>query len=617
MDKLVLLPAPRSLALAAGHYTVAANRRIVLQGAESGELLMPARYLQATLARYAQTDWELSASALGPAHETGIVLRVSPAKVAHEQGYELTITPEQITIEAQSPVGILYGVYTLAQVVRQGGRELPALHIADWPDFAVRGVMLDISRDKVPRMDTLYELIEMLGSWKVNQVQLYTEHTFAYRQHPDVWAKASPITGDEILALDRFCRERHIELVPNQNSFGHMQRWLTHDRYASLAELHGEFSVPWGTMSGPFSLCPGDPGSLDLVRSLYDELLPHFSSKQFNVGCDETFDLGQGRSKEECEQPGVERVYLDFLHKVHQEVAGRGYTMQFWGDIIVHRPELISELPKDSIALEWGYEANHPFDEHGAMFAQSGIPFYVCPGTSSWNSIAGRTDNAVANLLSAAESGLKHGATGYLNTDWGDNGHWQVLPVSYLGFAVGAAYSWALEANRDMDIAAVVSEHAFQDPSGSMGRLAYDLGNVYKAPAVDLHNSSVLFWTLQRSFEELRKQEGPTPDFAASLEAIDQAMEPLSTARMQRVDATLITREYENTARMLRHACRRGRLMLEPESAEADMERKALDEDMRDIIREYEDIWLRRNRPGGLVDSLGALEKARADYKAG
>ncbi|HEX8230880.1 MAG TPA: glycoside hydrolase family 20 zincin-like fold domain-containing protein, partial [Chloroflexia bacterium] len=585
MDKLVLLPAPRSLALAAGHYTVAANRRIVLQGAESGELLMPARYLQATLARYAQTDWELSASALGPAHETGIVLRVSPAKVAHEQGYELTITPEQITIEAQSPVGILYGVYTLAQVVRQGGRELPALHIADWPDFAVRGVMLDISRDKVPRMDTLYELIEMLGSWKVNQVQLYTEHTFAYRQHPDVWAKASPITGDEILALDRFCRERHIELVPNQNSFGHMQRWLTHDRYASLAELHGEFSVPWGTMSGPFSLCPGDPGSLDLVRSLYDELLPHFSSKQFNVGCDETFDLGQGRSKEECEQPGVERVYLDFLHKVHQEVAGRGYTMQFWGDIIVHRPELISELPKDSIALEWGYEANHPFDEHGAMFAQSGIPFYVCPGTSSWNSIAGRTDNAVANLLSAAESGLKHGATGYLNTDWGDNGHWQVLPVSYLGFAVGAAYSWALEANRDMDIAAVVSEHAFQDPSGSMGRLAYDLGNVYKAPAVDLHNSSVLFWTLQRSFEELRKQEGPTPDFAASLEAIDQAMEPLSTARMQRVDATLITREYENTARMLRHACRRGRLMLEPESAEADMERKALDEDMRDIIR--------------------------------
>ncbi|MEA2574549.1 MAG: hexosaminidase, partial [Chloroflexia bacterium] len=616
MDNLSLLPSPRSLTLTAGHYALTANRRIVLQGVAPGDLLMPARYLQDTLAQYADVGWELSATTLRPAHEVGAVLRVAPGKVPHEQGYELTITPEQITIEAQSPVGVLYGVYTLAQIVRQRGRELPTLHIEDWPDFTVRGVMLDISRDKVPRMDTIFDLIDMLASWKVNQVQLYTEHTFAYHQHPDVWARASPITGDEILALDRFCCERHIELVPNQNSFGHMHRWLVHDRYAPLSEVHGEFSVPWGTMSGPFSLCPGDPGSLELVRSLYDELLPHFSSKQFNVGCDETFDLGQGRSKEECERRGVERVYLDFLHKVHQEVAGRGYTMQFWGDIIVHKPDLISELPKDSIALEWGYEADHPFDEHGAMFASSGIPFYVCPGTSSWTSIAGRTDNALANLRSAAENGLKHGATGYLNTDWGDLGHWQVLPVSYIGFAVGAAYSWALEANLDMDVAAVVSTHAFHDPTGNMGRLAYDLGNVYQAPGVKVHNGSALFWTLQRSFEELHKREGPTPDFAASLEAIDQAMEPLSQARMRRADATLIAREFENTARMLRHACRRGQLMLGQESTGAELTRNALDDDMRDIIREYEAIWLLRNRPGGLADSAAALEKARADYKA-
>jgi hypothetical protein len=615
MDNLSLLPSPRSLTLEASHYSLTANRRIVLEGAAPHKLLVAARRLQAALTEYADVAWELSATTIGPQDETGVVLRVAPGKVAHEQGYELTITPEQITIEAHSAVGVLYGVYTLVQIVQQRGRELPALHIEDWPDFAVRGLMLDISRDKVPRMDTLFALIDMLASWKLNQVQLYTEHTFAYRQHLDVWAKASPITGDEILALDLFCRERHIELVPNQNSFGHMNRWLVHDRYAPLAEVHGEFSVPWGTMSGPFSLCPGDPGSLELVRSLYDELLPHFSSKQFNVGCDETFDLGQGRSKKVCKQRGVERVYLDYLLKIHREVKGRGYTMQFWGDIIVHRPKLISELPKDSIALDWGYEADYPFDEHGAMFAQSGIPFYVCPGTSSWNSLAGRTDNAVGNLLSAAENGLKHGATGYLNTDWGDNGHWQTLPVSFLGFAVGAAYSWALDANRDMDIASVVSTHAFHDSTGNMGRLAYELGNVYKAPGVHLHNGSALFWTLQRSFDDLRKRDGPEPHFAASLEAIDWAMESLSNARMQRADATLIVREYENTARLLRHACWRGQLVFGRDSAHAATTRKALDADMRDIIREYEHIWLLRNRPGGLADSVVALEKARADYK--
>lgn len=617
MDDLLLLPHPRSLSMDAGCYSPGANRRIVLEGASPGELSGAGRRLQEALARFAGVQWELAASALGPADEIGAILRVTPGKVEHEQGYQLTIKPEGILVEASSATGVFYGVCTLAQILQQRGRELPALRITDSPDFAVRGVMLDISRDKVPRMETLFALVDMLAGWKVNQVQLYTEHTFAYRRHPDVWAKASPVTGDEIIALDAFCRERHIELVPNQNSFGHMHRWLIHDRYAHLAEVHGDFEVPWGgTMQGPFSLYPGDPGSLELMRGLYDELLPHFSSRLFNVGCDETFDLGQGRSKEECERRGVERVYLDFLLKIHKEVEARGRTMQFWGDIIVHKPDLIDELPKDSIALEWGYEADHPFEEHGAMFAASGIPFYVCPGTSSWTSIAGRTDNAVANLLNAAENGLKHGATGYLNTDWGDLGHWQVLPVSYLGFAVGAAYSWALDANRGIDIPSVVSAHAFQDATGSMGRVAYDLGNVYKAPGVHVHNGSVLFWRLQRPLGATPTRNGERLDYTAALEAIDGAMESLSGARMQRPDAALIVAEYENTARLLRHACRRGQLLLGEESAKRAATRQALADDMRDTIREYERTWLARNRLGGLSDSIVALEKARADYKA-
>ncbi len=219
---------------------------------------------------------------------------------------------------------------------------LPALRISDWPDFPNRGVMLDISRDRVPTMQTLLELVDLLASWKINQLQLYTEHTFAYRNHPEVWADASPMTGEEILALDAYCRERFIELVPNQNSFGHMTRWLTHDRYRPLAEAPDGCDTRWGHYDYPFSLCPIDPGSIELVRSIFDELLPHFTSRQFNVGCDETIDLGQVRSKEAVEKLGAGRVYLDFLLKIYREVRARGRTMQFWGDIIMEHPELVS-----------------------------------------------------------------------------------------------------------------------------------------------------------------------------------------------------------------------------------------------------------------------------------
>ena len=71
------------------------------------------------------------------------------------------------------------------------------------------------------------------------------------------------------------------------------------------------------------------------------------------------------------------------------------------------------------------------FEAHVAGFAEAGVPFWVCPGTSSWNSLIGRLDNARGNLLDAAQVGLARGASGYLITDWGDNGHMQPPSVSW------------------------------------------------------------------------------------------------------------------------------------------------------------------------------------------
>jgi hexosaminidase len=624
-DALHLFPQPRHMTMTGGVFELPAERLILLDGADPQALHFTLTRLQRVLADQAGVQWPAVASWAVPASQVGLTVRINAQHPVQPQGYELDIAPAGITISAHDEAGAFYGACTLGQILGSalgrtqavGGRTLPCLHIGDWPDFPARGVMLDVSRDKVPTMETILSLIDMLAGWKINQVQLYTEHTFAYRNHPEVWAQASPFTGQDMLTLDAYCRERHVELVPNQNSFGHMTRWLTHDRYVSLAELTGTFQTPWGgrTMEGPFSLCPIDPGSIDLIRGLYDELLPHFTSRMFNVGCDETIDVGQGRSKEAVATQGPGRVYLDYLLKVYREVKAHGRTMQFWGDIIIQHPELIGELPKDAIALEWGYEADHPFDAHGAQFAAAGVPFYVCPGTASWCSIAGRTENALGNLLNAAENGIKHGAVGYLNTDWGDAGHWQFLPMSYLGFAAGAAYSWALEANRPVDMAAATSLHAFGDPSGTMGRLAYDLGNVYKAGGLVPPNSSILFQAMQTPLPMIQAQAAQygltRAAFDCAAEAIDAAMAPLSSVRMAVPDAGLIKREFMNTARLLRHACRRGLMGVGAlEASEA----PALAADLGEIIGEYRPLWLARNRPGGLADSVARFEKARADY---
>src|SRR5690606_12032611 len=319
------------------------------------------------------------------------------------QGYVLTVGErEGISIQPGGEPGLQYALATLAQLIRAaegapGQLELPSLVIQDWPDVPRRGVLLDISRDKVPTLATLKSLVDRLASFKLNQLQLYMEHAFAYPGHELVWRDASPLCAEEIRELDDHCAARHVELVPNQNSFGHMQRWLVHPPYRALAECPDGFEHPWNWSGEPYGLCATDPASLRFLEGLYDALLPNFRSHQFNVGLDETFDLGAGRSRAACEARGTERVYLEFLREVHARVQARGRTMQFWGDIVIKRPDLLPELPRDAIALEWGYEADHPFAEHLAQLRAAGLACYVCPGTSSWCSIAGRTENALLN----------------------------------------------------------------------------------------------------------------------------------------------------------------------------------------------------------------------------
>jgi hexosaminidase len=118
------------------------------------------------------------------------------------QGYELVANVEGVTLQAADEAGAFYGMQTLRQLIAQAGARLPAFTISDEPDFPQRGVMLDVSRCKVPTMETLFQLIDLFASLKLNQLQLYTEHTFAFSAHEVVWHDASPITPEEVLVLD-------------------------------------------------------------------------------------------------------------------------------------------------------------------------------------------------------------------------------------------------------------------------------------------------------------------------------------------------------------------------------------------------------------------------------
>ncbi|HEY5232446.1 MAG TPA: family 20 glycosylhydrolase [Verrucomicrobiae bacterium] len=556
----------------------------------------------------------------------------------HPEFYSLAISKTGIEISFRETGGLRAATATLRQLLREYGRHLPCLRIRDWPDFPRRGVMLDISRGRVPKLETLLELAEKLSDFKINELQLYTEHTFAYKKYKSVWQSWGALTAKEIKILDARCRELGIDLVPNQNSFGHLRYFLKDSRLKKLAEVSEPYESGDAATGNqefvrhPTTLAPNHPGTIPFLRGLYDELLPNFSSQFFNVGCDETWDLGRGQSKKLCEAKGKGRVYLDFLNKIQREVFARDKKMMFWGDIILKYPKLISELAKffrssrresaqfnqsgltsaaiaEIIALNWGYEANHPFDAEAAQFARAKIPFYVCPGTSTWQTLIGKHDSALANLRAAAKAGKKFGATGYLNTDWGDGGHPQPLAVSWPMFAAGAALAWNSNALDESTLKAVLSRDVFEDPTGKIAEAGFKLGFAHQKLGVNAPNETPLGTVIaapKPEDHELFCRNGlkwfakiPAKKIVAALKEIQKQQKVLARAKPKLESRNVFARELDLAARMAEQSCK---FMLWQQSVAAGKKSQAKllaqqsVRELRKLKKDFNSYWPVRNK---------------------
>ena len=132
-----------------------------------------------------------------------ILLHITLSK-APSESYTLTNNMNGLTLNAGDDAGIFYGLGTLQQILDQSKTRLQYFDIKDSPDFSDRGVMLDISRCKVPTMTTFFAIINALAALKINQLQLYVEHTFAFANHPAVWKNASALTPSQMLALKQY-----------------------------------------------------------------------------------------------------------------------------------------------------------------------------------------------------------------------------------------------------------------------------------------------------------------------------------------------------------------------------------------------------------------------------
>lgn len=411
-----------------------------------------------------------------------------------EQEYEIDINCDEIVVYANSDVGMYYASKSLKQLLIN--KSIACGYIHDKPDLKVRGFMHDISRNKVPKLSTLKYIVDIMSDLKMNHFELYVEgFSFEYKSFEKYLEDESYITIEEYKELEKYCDDHYIDLVPNQNGLGHMEQWLATEEFKDLAESPDGIYL-WGSQRPPSTLNVSDPKSIELVKKMYDDMLPITNSKYFNMNFDEPFELGLNKTKEECLEKGKENVYLDFVYKAKEIIDGYNKIPLIWGDVLINHDNVLDKIPKDMIFIDWGYEAEYPFDKNLVKLKNAGIKFMAAPATTSWCTLLTRTYDYIENIDSAIWHTYKLGGEGVLLTDWGDIGHLQHLSASFAPLVYMGLLSYRVKHGTFKDLKYYLNKFIFKDKCNIAADVIMDAGTYYKYEPHYMGNGTISFYTL-------------------------------------------------------------------------------------------------------------------------
>ena len=353
------------------------------------------------------------------------------------EAYSLKITPKGAEIRASSSAGLFYGVQTLLQMVEGSGPQamLPAATVHDWPALAYRGFMMDFSHGQLLRVSEIERQIDLLVRFKANQYYFYSEASIEYEGYEVVNSDAR-YTRDEVRRVIEYARQRHVDVVPCMELYGHMHDLFRMEKFADLGlpRYGDEFD-------------PRNPRVLAVLDDWVAQTAKLFPSPWYHVGFDEPWSLGKIGM-----EPGKDpfKTFIGVLGHVAGEAQRHGKRLMFWADIdsgagtLSHHPELLRELPADAIAVPWVYDARTNYDSFVQPLAGAEVPTVVAPAIWNWNEIFPDYHRSFININGLTAAGKKFKTLGILNTGWTDCTQ-TIYRQSLPGLALGAVAGWQSE----------------------------------------------------------------------------------------------------------------------------------------------------------------------------
>lgn len=540
-----------------------------------------------------------------------------------DEEYKIVVSEDKIKINASNGKGFFYAITTLEEIVKKDKDKIQLFELHDYPDLKVRGFMVDISRNKVPTVSTIKQIIDIMARLKMNHLELYVEgFSFEYEKYKKYLKKDGYITKDEYLEIEKYANSKYIDLVPNENGFGHMGDWLKYDEFKDLAECPDGIFL-WGRNRAPSTLNPLDDKSIELVKDLYKEMLPLSNSKYFNMNFDEPFELGKGKSKEEVELKGLGNVYIDYTLKAYEALKEYKKVPMIWMDVLLHHKELLHRLPTDMIFVDWGYDSFYSFEKNLKDLKEKKV--IAAPGTSSWCSFLGRQEEAFETIRNACKAIKDNDGLGVLLTDWGDFGHLQFLPISYPSLVYCGLLSWNYKEGTYREVKDILNNEIFKDENKLIAELLMDLARYNRYENSYRGNGTETFYVFMwGSLAKTCDKENPilffknkVKDYLMSYdrylaleEFFENKIKELKRARMTCWDNELIIDELLLSIRTVR-LINKVRMAY---SDEVSLEKKMafLEEVMDsrdDLYVERKRLWLARNKISDFEESFSHIDE--------
>ena len=338
------------------------------------------------------------------------------AAASGNDGYFLRISEEGIAASASTERGLYYAIATLAKLIECYSRDsLPALEIRDWSDTEIRCDYFDL-RSIHPPFEHMLENIVTISEAKLNGLVVEYEDKLPIGEPFNVCNPHFHFTDQMLDRLKKQCWLHFIDLIPLQQSFGHVEYILKDPRYTYLREIPEAVG----------EMCPFRKGSFDISKALIDEMAKrHPESRFLHIGCDEVWSLGQS---EECKADGRSRcaIFIEYVNRIIDEACRMGKTPLLWHDMLENATlEELSRLDKRAIVCIWIYNRNDLIArvaDFSGKLDSLGITYWACPAVRAWDEDDRQNYPVLAqrlkNITYWSECISRFSIKGVINTNW-------------------------------------------------------------------------------------------------------------------------------------------------------------------------------------------------------